>query len=144
MAALRAATTEELEAVPDIGSVVAASVRAFFDEPRNAALVDRLFELGVRMADPEVERTEAVLPQTLAGRTYVITGTLDAMSREAAAAEIEARGGKVTSSISRKTTGLIVGRDPGSKVEKARALGVPELGEAEFLALIMDGQASSS
>jgi DNA ligase (NAD+) len=119
-------------------------VRAFFDEPRNAALVDRLASLGVRMADPEVERTEAVLPQTLAGRTYVITGTLDAMSREAAAAEIEARGGKVTSSISRKTTGLIVGRDPGSKVEKARALGVPELGEAEFLALIMDGQASSS
>jgi DNA ligase (NAD+) len=144
MTALRAATAEDLEEVPDIGAVVAASVRAFLDEPRNAALLDRLAGQGVRMADPEPADTGPAVSDRLAGKTFVLTGTLDALSREAASAAIERLGGKVTSSISRKTSWLVVGRDPGSKADKARAVGVPELTEAEFLALIMDGSGIES
>ena len=136
MAALRAARVEQIESVEDIGPVVARSVRSFLDEPRNAALIDRLAVAGVRMEDDAPAGARRGV-QPLAGQTYVITGTLDAMSREAAADAIVALGGKVSGSISRKTTGLIVGRDAGSKLEKARALGVPELEEAAFLALIM-------
>jgi DNA ligase (NAD+) len=136
MAALRAARVEQLESVADVGPVVARSVRTFLDEPRNAALIDRLAAAGVRMED-EMRAGAPAGVQPLAGQTYVITGTLEALSREAAAEAITALGGKVSGSISRKTTGLIVGREAGSKLEKARALGVPELDEAAFLALIM-------
>ena len=137
--ALRAAPVEALEAVPDIGPVVARSVRTFLDEPRNGELLDRLAELGVRpRAGPAAP---AVASDALAGQTFVLTGTLDAMSREAAAEAIKARGGKVTSSVSRKTSWIVVGRDPGSKLEKARELGVAELDEAAFLAHIMDDKA---
>jgi DNA ligase (NAD+) len=135
MAALRSASVEKLQIVPDIGPVVAKAVRTFLDEPTNAALLDRLAEAGVRMEDePGTEPSVADMP--LAGQTFVITGTLDAMSREDAADAIVRLGGKVTGSISRKTSGLVVGRDPGTKLEKARTLGVRELDEAAFLALI--------
>jgi DNA ligase (NAD+) len=136
MAALRAASVEKLQIVPDIGPVVAKAVRTFLDEPTNAALLDRLAQAGVRMED-EPGAEPALTDMPLAGQTFVITGTLDAMSREDAADAIVRLGGKVTGSISRKTSGLVVGRDPGTKVEKARALGVRELDEAAFLALIM-------
>ena len=134
---LRQATVKALEGVRDVGPVVARSVRSFFDEPRNSELFDRLAAAGVRMEDEPSGESPLPTSQPLAGNTYVITGTLDAMSREAAAAALERLGGKVASSISRKTSGLIVGRDAGSKLDKARALGVPELDEAAFLALIM-------
>jgi DNA ligase (NAD+) len=136
MEAIRRAPVEALGTVPDVGPVVARSVRSFFDEPRNAALIDRLAAAGVRMEDaaPPAGRTG---PGPLAGQTYVITGTLDAMSREAAAEALQAQGARVSSSVSRKTTGVIAGKDPGSKLDKARAAGVPVLEEAEFLALIM-------
>ncbi len=133
--ALRAATAEALEAVPDVGPVVARSVRSFFDEPRNADLVDRLVEAGLNTRGPEPGTAAAAQP--LAGLTFVITGTLDTMSREDAAAAVERLGGKVTSSISRKTSRLVVGRDAGSKLDKARALGIVELDEAQFRTLIM-------
>ena len=134
--ALRAARIEQLSSVQDVGPVVARSVHAFLDAPENGALFDRLAAAGVRTEDEASPDAPAgVLP--LAGQTFVITGTLDTMSREAAAEEIERLGGKVSSSISRKTSGLVVGRDGGSKLEKARALGVPELDEERFLALIM-------
>jgi DNA ligase (NAD+) len=136
MAALRAASLEQLQVVPDVGPVVAKAVRAFLDEPANAALIDRLAAAGVRMED-EAAEGPSVADMPLAGQTFVITGTLDAMSREDAADAIVRLGGKVSGSISRKTTGLVVGRDAGSKLEKARALGVRELDEAAFLALIM-------
>jgi DNA ligase (NAD+) len=136
MAALRAASLESLQVVPDIGPVVAQAVRRFLDEPANAALLDRLAAAGVRMEDEPVS-APSVTDMPLAGQTFVITGTLDAMSREDAADAIVRLGGKVTGSISRKTSGLVVGRDPGTKLEKARALGVRELDEATFLALIM-------
>jgi DNA ligase (NAD+) len=136
MPGLRAATLEALQVVPDIGPVVAKAVKTFLDEPTNAALIDRLAAAGVRMEDePGAEPSIADTP--LAGQTFVITGTLDAMSREQAEAAIVGLGGKVSGSISRKTSGLIVGRDAGSKLEKARALGVRELDEPAFLTLIM-------
>jgi DNA ligase (NAD+) len=133
--ALRDARAEALQVVPDVGEVVATSVRRFLDEPANAALIDRLLAAGVRMADPETPASAARQP--LAGATVVLTGTLDSMTREAAAERVEALGGKVSSSVSRKTTWIVAGRDPGSKLEKARALGVRELDEAAFRALIM-------
>ena len=136
MAALRAAPMEQIETVPDVGPIVARSVRSFLDEPRNADLIDWLARAGVRMEDERVPGASGgVLP--LAGRTFVITGTLASMSREAAAEALERLGAKVTSSLSRKTSALIVGADPGSKLEKARALGVAELDEQQLLDLIM-------
>ena len=137
MTALREAPLDAIETVPDIGPVVASAVRAFFDEPRNAAMIDALAALGVKMVEAPAPAEEQ-LEQTLAGQTFVITGTLDAMSREDAESAIERRGGKVSGSISRKTSWLVVGRDAGSKLEKARAMGVRELDEAAFLALIMN------
>lgn len=136
MDALQAASVEALATVPDVGEVVARSVRAFLDEPRNVALFDKLRRAGVRMVDDAPADTPAG-PGPLAGKTYVITGTLGSMSREAATAELEALGAKVSGSISRKTSGLIVGDEAGTKLDKARAAGVPVLDEAAFLALIM-------
>jgi DNA ligase (NAD+) len=136
VAALRAATREALETVEDVGPVMAQSVRAFLDEPQNTALLDRLAAAGVRMAD-EVSDSAQAAPRPLAGQTFVLTGALESMSREAAAEAIERLGGKVASSVSRKTTAVVVGAEAGSKLEKARTLGVRELDERQFLALIM-------
>ena len=137
MRALRPATVEALQVVPDVGEVVATSVRRFLDEPRNGALLDRLMGAGVRMEDAPGEGARSEALQPLAGTTFVLTGTLDSMSREAAAERIAGLGGRVSSTVSRKTTWVVAGRDPGSKLDKARALGVPALDEAAFLALIM-------
>jgi DNA ligase (NAD+) len=137
MRALRAASVEALQVVPDIGEVVATSVRRFLDEPANRALIDRLLDAGVRMEDPATDTTTSAAARPLAGTTFVLTGTLDSMSREAAAERIAELGGKVSGSVSRKTTWLVAGRDPGSKLDKARALGVRELDEGAFLALII-------
>ncbi len=137
MAAIAAGSVEQLQAVPDIGPVVAGSVRAWFDEPRNRALLDRLAAAGVLMEVPAAERVAEAAPGPLSGRTYVITGTLAAMSREEAQAKLERLGAKVSGSVSKKTAAVIVGGEPGSKLEKAHALGVPTLDEAAFLRLIM-------
>jgi DNA ligase (NAD+) len=136
LAHLRAATVEALQAVPDVGGVVAASVRAFLDEPRNSQLLDRLAAAGVRTRD-DVPEGGAPVPRPLAGQTFALTGTLAGMSRLAAARAVERLGGKVTSTVSRQTSYVVVGADPGTKLDKARRLGVPELDEAAFLALIM-------
>lgn len=141
MTAIRQAPVERLEAVPDVGAVVAESIRAFFDEPRNVALVDRLANAGVRMEDAGPAGTAALGP--FAGQIFVITGALDSMSREAATEAIERHGGKVSSSVSKKTTYLVVGAEAGSKLDKARSLGVRELDEARFGALIMDADRRS-
>jgi DNA ligase (NAD+) len=131
------ATIEALQAVPEIGPVVAASVRAFAGEPRNRALVDRLKAARVSMVTSLPEpRDEPVGP--LAGRTFVLTGTLASMAREVATEAIERLGGKVAKSVSKKTTCLVAGADAGSKLEKARQLGVETLEEDAFLALIMN------
>jgi DNA ligase (NAD+) len=135
MDALVAAPIEALETVNDVGPVVARSVRAFFDEPRTRALVARLAAAGVKLAAARPVESGAARP--LAGRVFVISGTLASMSREAAAKAIEERGGRVTTSVSRKTTYLVVGSEAGSKVEQARELGVETLTEEAFLQLIM-------
>jgi DNA ligase (NAD+) len=135
MPALVAAPVETLEEVPDVGPVVAEAVRTFLDAPENRDLIDRLTRAGVRMeqAGPAGGETST----SLRGQTFVLTGTLDSMSREQAAARIAEHGGKVTGSVSRSTSWVVAGRDPGSKLDKARTLGVAVLDEAGFLALIM-------
>jgi DNA ligase (NAD+) len=126
---------EELQQVREVGPVLAASVRLWLDEPANRHLLERLAQAGVRMEAPRRQRAEG--PQPLVGQTFVLTGTLAAMSRDEAQQRIEALGGKVTGSVSKKTNYVVVGTDAGSKLEKARTLGVATLDEPAFLRLIM-------
>jgi DNA ligase (NAD+) len=141
MDALRRATEGEIQAVPDVGSVVANSVRSFLDAPSNSELLDALAANGVRMAD-EMPAGGRPRRQPLAGKTFVLTGTLESLTREAAGEAITELGGKVSSSVSRKTAWVVVGAEPGSKADKAATLGVPVLDEAAFLALIMNARAT--
>jgi DNA ligase (NAD+) len=134
--AIAGAPTEQLLQTHEIGPVLAQSVRTWMDEPRNRELLDRLKAAGVRMEVPESERTPAAAEGALTGRTYVITGTLTAMTRDQAEAALQRLGAKVAGSVSRKTTGVIVGAEAGTKAEKARELGVPTLDETAFLDLI--------
>jgi DNA ligase (NAD+) len=135
LAPLLAAAVEALETVPDVGPVVARSVRAFLDEPSNRSLLERLSAAGVRM---ESDAPSPLGAQPLAGQTFVVTGTLTSMSRDEATAAIERLGGKVASAVSRKTTYLVVGADAGSKLDKAHALGVKTLTEEAFRAIILE------
>jgi len=137
MDALMAAPLEALQTVPEIGPVVAASWRAFADEPHNQALVAKLAAAGVNMSSQLPEPGESSRGR-LAGKTFVLTGTLESMSREDAVAALERLGGKVAGSVSRKTTGVVVGTDAGSKLEKAKQLGVPLLTEEELKTLIIE------
>jgi DNA ligase (NAD+) len=116
--------------------VLAESVRSWLDEPRNRQLIDRLRDAGVNMEVPPGERAALVLPGPLKGKTYVITGTLASMTREEATAALERLGAKVAGSVSKKTTGVVVGADAGTKAEKARTLGIPMLDEAALLTLV--------
>lgn len=134
--ALYAATAEQLQDTHEIGPVLAASLRDWFDEPRNRELVERLRRAGVRMEVPPEARVVRDVDGPLKSKTYVLTGTLTTMTREQASAAIERLGGKVAGSVSKKTTGVIVGAEAGSKADKARDLGVPLLDESTFLALI--------
>jgi DNA ligase (NAD+) len=111
--ALETASVEQLQRVTEIGPVVASSVREYFDEPRNRELVSRLNEAGVRTEAPPRARPAGSL---LAGKTFVLTGTLSGMTRDEAAAAIEAQGGKVSGSVSRKTSFVVAGAEPGSKL----------------------------
>jgi DNA ligase (NAD+) len=132
------ASVEELTEVEGIGPVVAQSVHEFFARDRTRRLVEKLREAGVnfegptRAAPPDVE-------QTLAGVTVVLTGGLEGFTREEAQAEVEARGGKVPNSVSKKTSYVVVGENPGSKLAKAEQLGVPILDEAAFRKLLEEG-----
>jgi DNA ligase (NAD+) len=133
--ALVAAPVEAMQNARDIGPVVAAAVREYFDEPHNLALVARLRTAGLQLASAA---TGTPADQTLAGATFVLTGTLAGMTRDEAAAAIAARGGRVTGSVSRKTSYVVAGAEPGSKLEKARELGVTVLDEEAFSRLIME------
>jgi DNA ligase (NAD+) len=128
---LLAATEEELQAVKDVGPEVAREIRAWTGEPQNVRVVRRLVAAGVR---PAAEQIDARGP--FAGKTVVLTGGLSSMSRDDAKAEIERRGGKVSGSVSKKTDMVVAGEEAGSKLEKARSLGVRVVGEEEFLALL--------
>jgi len=126
---LAAATVEDISAVHGIGPVIAEAVVAFFADERQRRLVRRLANLGVNMKEPIA--AEGV--GALAGQTYVITGTLPTLSRAEAQELIERAGGRVVSSVSKKTTAVVTGSDPGSKLARATELGVPAIEEAELL-----------
>jgi DNA ligase (NAD+) len=136
--AIAAASLDDLQRVREIGPVLAASVRAWFDEPANGELIEHFRHAGVTLHGEPKAVVQG--PQPLAGRTFVITGTLAALSREEAQRRIETLGGKVTGSVSKKTSCVIVGTDAGSKLEKARSLGIETLDEPAFLRLIMWGK----
>jgi DNA ligase (NAD+) len=127
------ASLDQLQAVADIGPVVAAAVRAYFDAPENQQLMKALAAAGLRMEGPIVA---GGAPGPLAGKTFVLTGTLESLSREDAAAAVQSQGGKVAGSVSKKTSFVVAGADPGSKLAKAETLGVPILDEAGFRALL--------
>ncbi len=131
--ALMAADEESLRQAPDIGPVVAAAIRAFFQEPHNQQVIDRLRAAGVRW--PEMA-AKLVAEQALAGKTFVLTGTLELLSRDQASDRLRALGAKVSGSVSKKTDYVVAGRDAGSKLDKARELGVTVLDEAGLLALL--------
>lgn len=128
---LMEAGLEELQAVPDIGPITAQSLLDWFAQPQSQHLISRLREAGV---DFTGEMTAA--DSRLQGRTFVLTGTLETLTRDAAAAKIEALGGKAAGSVSKKTSFVVAGENAGSKLAKARKLGVPVLTEAEFLELL--------
>jgi DNA ligase (NAD+) len=138
MTAILDASVETLQAVPEIGPVVAESIRLFAEEPHNREVIAKLADAGVSMSTSLPEPATAA-DGPLAGRTFVITGTLTSMSREQAVEALERLGARIAGSVSRKTSALIAGEDAGSKLEKARQLGVEVLVEAEFLKLIMKG-----
>ena len=137
MSGLMDASVEKLQETPEIGPVLAASVRSFADEPRNQALVKKLAAAGVNMASRAPEPTTEPVGK-LAGKTVVLTGTLTSMTREAAIETLERLGARVSSSVSKKTSFVVVGEDAGSKLDKAQKLGIETLDEDAFRALIMD------
>lgn len=133
MERLMHATQEELESIPGIGPVVASSVVDFFQRAENQQVITKLATAGVQMT-----ATHATIEHTpsLAGQTFVLTGTLPTLSREQAIAYIQAHGGRVSSSVSRKTTAVIAGSNPGSKYHQAMLLGIPIIDEAGLLAML--------
>ena len=127
----------DLDIVAGVGPVVAASIHDFFGDPANRRLVQRLIDAGVNIQGPE----RSVLPQTLSGRSVVVTGSVPGHSRESAEAAVKARGGKSPGSVSKKTFAVVVGDDPGaSKVTKAESLGVPMVSAALFEELLETGE----
>ena len=134
---LMAASEEELAAVEGIGAVIAASLVRYFGSEVNRAMIERLRSSGVRFTAAEVPQ----LPQTLAEKSVVVTGTLSAFTREQAEAAITARGGKSPGSVSAKTTAVVVGDSPGAaKVTKAESLGIPIIDEQAFVKLLETGE----
>jgi DNA ligase (NAD+) len=137
---LAGASAANIEAVYGIGPEIAHAVYDWFQVPANQALIDRLKAAGLQLA-AEVQTPSAEsrsVPSPLQGKTFVITGTLPTLKRDEAKALIEKAGGKVTGSISAKTDYLLVGEDAGSKLEKAEALGITQLSEAELLEMVED------
>ncbi|MDE2158351.1 MAG: NAD-dependent DNA ligase LigA, partial [Burkholderiales bacterium] len=133
--ALQDASVEQLLEVNDVGPVVAQSIRAFFDQPHNREVVAALRRSGVHWPEGQGALDDAG-PRPLLGRTLVLTGTLPHWSRDEAKAAIEAAGGKVAGSVSRKTNWVVAGAEAGSKLDKARELGVEILDEAGLRALL--------
>ena len=127
--ALMAASAETVAAVSGIGPTIADAVTSFFDEPRNRALVEKLRDAGLTLSEP----TGATSEGPLSGKTYVLTGTLPTLTRTRATELVERAGGRVAGSVSRKTDAVVAGDDAGSKLEKARTLGVDVIDEAELL-----------
>jgi DNA ligase (NAD+) len=136
---LMAASVEQLLEVNDVGPIVALSVRTFFDQAHNVEVVEQLRSGGVHWDEHEGASMDTA-PKPLAGKTFVLTGTLPTLSRDAAKDMIEAAGGKVSGSVSKKTHFVVAGEEAGSKLDKARELGVALLDEAGLLALLNTGE----
>ncbi|WP_019570768.1 NAD-dependent DNA ligase LigA [Thioalkalivibrio sp. ALE11] len=140
--ALMAADAETLQSIPDVGPVVAEHIVHFFAEPHNREVVEALRAAGVHWPVPEPspaspgDAGDEAAQAPLAGRTFVLTGTLEEMTRDEARARLEALGARITGSVSKKTSAVIAGADPGSKVAKAESLGVPVLGPEELPRLL--------
>jgi DNA ligase (NAD+) len=133
--AIGEATADEIDAIYEIGPAVANSVHAWFREPANRRLVERLEASGLRVEEAAAEAGSLAFQ----GQQFVLTGTLDSMSRDEAKAAIEARGGRVTGTVSKKTSVVVAGREAGSKLERARELGVAVIDEAEFRSRLAAG-----
>lgn len=136
--ALATAPVEKIAEIPGIGPKIAESVHEFFSIPENVAVIERLRQAGVVL---EEEKSENELPQTLAGLTFVLTGTLEHFTRDEAGAQLKAMGAKVSGSVSKKTSFVVAGEAAGSKLTKAESLGVPVLDEAALQQILETGQA---
>ena len=132
MEAIENASAEELQNVEEVGPRVSEAIREFFAEQKNRELVQRLADAGLRMTEQKREQ----LPQPLAGKTFVLTGSLPTLSRDEAKQRIEAAGGKVAGSVSKKTDYVVAGEEAGSKLDKARTLGVAVLDENGLLEML--------
>ncbi len=128
---LMKASIETLQEIRDIGPVAAENIHAFFHQKNNAELINKLIHLGVHWP-----QEKAVVKSEIAGKTFVLTGALKSLTREEAEEKIERSGGKATSSVSKNTDYVIVGENPGSKYEKAKALGISLIDEEAFLKLL--------
>ena len=131
--ALMNATADDLEAVNEVGPRVALAIVEFFAEEKNKTLVRELQKLGLTM-----QAEKKVIGTTFAGLTFVLTGTLPTLTRDEAKERIEAAGGKVSGSVSKKTSYVVAGEEAGSKLEKAQQLGVPVVDEAGLLAMLVE------
>lgn len=136
--ALATAPVEKIAEIPGIGPKIAESVHEFFSISENVAVIERLRQAGVVL---EEEKSENELPQTLAGLTFVLTGTLEHFTRDEAGAQLKAMGAKVSGSVSKKTSFVVAGEAAGSKLTKAESLGVPVLDEAALQQILETGQA---
>ena len=139
--AVRSASEEELSGVEGVGPTIATAIVEWFAVDWHREIVDKWRAAGVEMRE---ERSEPDAPQTLTGLSLVVTGTVEGYSRDDATAAIQARGGKVSSSVSKKTSFVVVGESPGSKYDKAVSLGVPVLDAAGFETLLQDGPDAAS
>jgi DNA ligase (NAD+) len=135
--AIRNASEEALQEIPDVGPVVAGHIHAFFQQPHNLEVIDNLIAAGVHWDESSDETAQE---KPLQGKTYVITGTLENMTREKAKEALIELGAKVAGSVSKKTTAVIAGEKAGSKLDKARKLGVPVLDEAALMELLKQGR----
>lgn len=131
--AIAATTLDELVEIPEIGPKIAASIKSYFDNPNNLMLLDKLQAAGVNTS---VKKLPGDTPLPLAGKVFVLTGTLASLTRQEAKEKIEALGGRVASSVGKKTGIVIAGDNPGSKYQKALTLGTPILNEEEFLTML--------
>ena len=131
---IQKASKEEFQAIHEIGPEIAASVESFFQEGRNLQVIQRMQNLGIQVEEVDIVAGELLQP--LAGKSFVLTGTLEGMTREEAKQKIESIGGRVTSNVSKQTDYVVAGKDPGSKLDKAQSLEVPVLDELGFKTLL--------
>jgi DNA ligase (NAD+) len=132
--AIMSADQERLQAINEIGPEISSSLVSYFQEESNRRVIDRLRQLGLSITETPVLPGESSLP--LSGKSFVFTGGLATLSRDEAKSLVEQRGAAVSSGVSKKTSYVVAGSDPGSKLDNARQLGVAVLNEEEFLALI--------